>query len=76
MWTTIGSVVTGPVLVTTVTLAVHAARVIWENLPAITLALRAAGAVLGVAAGIRALCHRRCDHHHSSRDTPDCENRR
>jgi hypothetical protein len=61
MWTCTAYIVCNAFVVTTITLMEHAAREIWGNLPAMTTGLRAVGAVLGIAASIRALCSRRED---------------
>lgn len=55
MWTGITDIVFGPVIVTTTPVLAHAARVVWANLPAVTVALRAASAALDLVARIRAL---------------------
>jgi hypothetical protein len=52
MVTIAASIVTNPALVTTVMHLVHTVEV---HLPAITVGLRAVGAVLGVVAGVRAV---------------------
>jgi hypothetical protein len=73
MWTCIASIVSGPPVVTTITLMAHAVRVVWTDLPAITVGLRAVSAALGVVTGIRAVCrhcgHRHHDKHHTNSDT-------
>ncbi|MFC0438033.1 hypothetical protein [Kutzneria buriramensis] len=58
MVTTLASIALDPAAVT---FATHLLHTVWMNLPAITASLRAVGAALSVATGVRALVR---DQHH------------